>query len=262
MSFFSLFVLLVSVCDICICWWVSAVICRGPKTACILFFILHLLMCFLKSISGHPSIWVMSICLALASSVFSFCFETWMIVEHEKVCVGIMHSVLNGMLLEVPWSDIYLDNLQQGHRQDMLNDTLWLMFFFESTSLVGSQAFANMAVKDADRSFLTLPKSASFLAILSILYINKKWNGCEQLTSIGNYTKSLSSLILNGRNSMFKQENLLDYVVQFEIFSLMHANSFGCFHRAVIFSWCYYLIQIIQTLNCKVYAYFSVLSCC
>ncbi|XP_039121011.1 uncharacterized protein LOC120257643 [Dioscorea cayenensis subsp. rotundata] len=144
---------------------------KGPKTACILFFILHLLMCFLKSISGHPSIWVMSICLALASSVFSFCFETWMIVEHEK----------------------------QGHRQDMLNDTFWLMFFFESASLVGSQAFANMAVKDADRSFLTLPKSASFLAILSILYINKKWNGCEQLTSIGNYTKSLSSLILNDK---------------------------------------------------------------
>ncbi|KAJ0964090.1 hypothetical protein J5N97_029212 [Dioscorea zingiberensis] len=144
---------------------------KGPRKACILFFVLHILVCVLKCISRHPSIWVMSICLAVSTSAFSFCFETWMVIEHEK----------------------------QGHRQDMLSDTFWLMFFFESASLVGSQVLANIAVKDVHRSFLTLSIPASLLAILSILYIKKEWSGFEQMSSIENYTKSFSSHILNDK---------------------------------------------------------------
>lgn len=39
---------------------------------------------------AHPSILVASICLSLTSSIFSFSFETWMVVQHEKVCYDII----------------------------------------------------------------------------------------------------------------------------------------------------------------------------
>nr|CAD1827466.1 unnamed protein product [Ananas comosus var. bracteatus] len=88
----------------------------GPRNACMLYCVLHLLVGLLKTVRWLRSMWVESICLALASSVFHFCFETWMVTEHEK----------------------------HGHKQDLLNDTFWLMTFYESASLVGSQGVANI----------------------------------------------------------------------------------------------------------------------
>lgn len=63
------------------------VYCRGRKKVCLVFFILHLFVGIWKKISVHPGVWVANICLSLASSVFSYNFETWVVVEHEKVCV-------------------------------------------------------------------------------------------------------------------------------------------------------------------------------
>ncbi|XP_010940954.1 uncharacterized protein [Elaeis guineensis] len=143
----------------------------GPRKACLLFCILHLLLGVLKIISRHPSVWVASICLSLASSVFSFCFETWMVTEHEK----------------------------QGHRQDFLSDTFWLMTFFESASLVGSQGLANLLFKDFGKGFFPPSAPAALVAIISILYIQKEWNGCQQQSIIGTYRKSFSAHILNDR---------------------------------------------------------------
>lgn len=61
--------------------------CRGHKKACMIFCVLHFFVGMWKRITLHPSVWVASICLSLATSIFSFSFETWMVVEHEKVCV-------------------------------------------------------------------------------------------------------------------------------------------------------------------------------
>ncbi|CAD6266402.1 unnamed protein product [Miscanthus lutarioriparius] len=70
--------------------------------------------------------WINNFILAFASSVFSFCFETWLVLEHEK----------------------------QDQKQDLLFNTFWLMTFFESVSLIGSQEITNVFVSDDDSRFL------------------------------------------------------------------------------------------------------------
>lgn len=79
-----------SVCWLCNLSWVLFYIplsCRGPRKVCLLFCIFHLLAGIMKSLSRHPSIWITSLLLALSSSVFFYCFETWMVNEHEKVWI-------------------------------------------------------------------------------------------------------------------------------------------------------------------------------
>ncbi|XP_073011503.1 uncharacterized protein [Typha latifolia] len=146
----------------------------GARKACTLYCILHLLVGVLKSVSWLPNVWVASVCLAIASSIFSFCFETWMVTEHEK----------------------------QGHKQDMLGDTFWLMTFCESASLVGSQGLANLSVKDLRRGFSLPYASAALLAIIGVLYIRKEWkewSGCQHTSIIGSYRKSFSSHVLQDK---------------------------------------------------------------
>uniref|UniRef100_A0A0E0LQK4 Uncharacterized protein n=1 Tax=Oryza punctata TaxID=4537 RepID=A0A0E0LQK4_ORYPU len=56
----------------------------GPRQACILYWMLQLVVGALKSFSGLRCAWISNLILALASSMFYFCFETWFVVEHEK----------------------------------------------------------------------------------------------------------------------------------------------------------------------------------
>ncbi|KAL0450200.1 UNVERIFIED_CONTAM: hypothetical protein Slati_1576400 [Sesamum latifolium] len=56
----------------------------GHRTFCLLFFMLHLSVSLWKIVSGSPTIWLASICLSLASSIYYFSFETLMVVEHDK----------------------------------------------------------------------------------------------------------------------------------------------------------------------------------
>ena len=62
------------------------IICRGQKEVCVMFCIIHLVTAIWKRISVHPSLFVASIGLSVATSIFSFSFETWMVLQHEKVC--------------------------------------------------------------------------------------------------------------------------------------------------------------------------------
>lgn len=52
----------------------------------LIFCHLHLFVGAWKRLTAHPSLWLPSIFLSVASSIFSFSFETWMVLEHEKVC--------------------------------------------------------------------------------------------------------------------------------------------------------------------------------
>ena len=61
-------------------------VCRGQAKFCLIFCILHLFVGIWKRVTSHPSVLVASTCLSLTSSIFSFSFETWMVVQHEKVC--------------------------------------------------------------------------------------------------------------------------------------------------------------------------------
>ncbi|KAH9712237.1 Major facilitator superfamily domain-containing protein 5 [Citrus sinensis] len=120
----------------------------GQKKVCLIFFILHLFVGVWKSITAHPSVWVANICLSLASSIFSFNFETWVAIEHEK----------------------------QGQRQDILSDTFWLMTFFESASLIGGQVLANWLVGiDVKKGVVPSSTASVFLSILGIICVSRGW---------------------------------------------------------------------------------------
>ncbi|XP_010271985.1 PREDICTED: molybdate-anion transporter-like isoform X2 [Nelumbo nucifera] len=135
----------------------------GQKKVCLLFCILHLLIGIWKAVFTHPSFWMTSICLSLASSIFSFGFESWMVVEHDKV----------------------------GHRKDLLSDTFWLMAFYESVSLIGSQVLTNWLIDSNAEKRIIFPSTAVvFLAMMSIIYIVKLWKESPPLAAIEGYKVS------------------------------------------------------------------------
>ncbi|XP_062196830.1 uncharacterized protein LOC133899782 [Phragmites australis] len=134
----------------------------GPRRACICYWVLQLVVGAMKSFSALRCAWINNFVLALASSMFSFCFETWIVVEHEK----------------------------QDQKQDLLFDTFWLMTFFESVSLVGSQGITNLLVNDNDSGFLLPYAFAASLSIVGILYIRNASRTTQHASAIGSYQKS------------------------------------------------------------------------
>ncbi|XP_074301657.1 uncharacterized protein LOC141633070 isoform X2 [Silene latifolia] len=118
----------------------------GHKKFCLLFSILHLITGVWNTLAAHPAIWLASLCLSLASSIFSFSFEAWMVVEHDK----------------------------QGYRQDALNETFWLLSFSESASMIGSQVLANWAINHSPMASFVSPSIISvLLAVVNIAFIVK-----------------------------------------------------------------------------------------
>lgn len=120
----------------------------GQKKVCLIFCILHLFVGIWQRVFSHPSIWLASICLSLANSIFLFGFETWMVVEHDKL----------------------------GHRLDTLNDMFWLMTFSESASFIGSQVLANWLVDSNMEKYMVSPSTAAMLlALVSIISVTRGW---------------------------------------------------------------------------------------
>ncbi|GLU13472.1 hypothetical protein SLE2022_301080 [Rubroshorea leprosula] len=144
----------------------------GQEKFCLLFCILHLFVGILKRITAGPSIWIANICLSLATSIFSFSFETWVVVEHKRL----------------------------GHRQDALNDTFWLMTFFESASLIGSQVLANWMLGSNLEKGIAGPSSAViFLAIMGIIFVSGSWKGTSETPPFKDYRVSFYSYILDDK---------------------------------------------------------------
>ncbi|PUZ49872.1 hypothetical protein GQ55_6G013400 [Panicum hallii var. hallii] len=143
----------------------------GPRSACIFYWVLQLAVGALKSFSALRCGWINNFILALASSVFSFCFETWLVVEHEK----------------------------QDQKQDLLFDTFWLMTFFESVSLIGSQEITNVLVSNGDNGFLLPYAFAATLSIVGILYIRNASSTTQHASAIGSYQKSFFAHVLRDK---------------------------------------------------------------
>ncbi|KAJ8631583.1 hypothetical protein MRB53_024906 [Persea americana] len=144
----------------------------GHKKACLLFCILHLLVGVLKSVTKNPSNWILTSCLAIASSISSFSFETWMVAEHEKL----------------------------GHRKDLLNDTFWLMTFSESVSLLGSQVHSNLLVGSSAEKGIVLPfTAAAVLSVLCAIYISREWSGSSPASGFWVYRRDFSAHILHDK---------------------------------------------------------------
>ncbi|KAK1363745.1 molybdate-anion transporter-like [Heracleum sosnowskyi] len=141
----------------------------GHKRICLTFCILHLFVGVWKRITSHPNIWLASICLGLANSIFSFSFETWLVVEHDKL----------------------------GHRQDMLNDMFWLMAFLKSACFIGSQVIANWLVGNLFKQHVgSLSTATVLLAILSIISVTRGRKEPAKLAASKDYQTSFYSYVL------------------------------------------------------------------
>jgi len=91
---------------------------------------------------------------------------------------------------------------QQDQKQDLLFDTFWLMTFFESVSLVGSQEITNVFVSDDDSRFLLPYAFAATLSVVGILYIRNasstSQSTSQHASAIGSYQKSFFAHVLRG----------------------------------------------------------------
>uniref|UniRef100_A0A5B7AGD5 Putative molybdate-anion transporter-like isoform X1 n=1 Tax=Davidia involucrata TaxID=16924 RepID=A0A5B7AGD5_DAVIN len=144
----------------------------GQKKVCLIFCILHLFVGTWKRTISHPSIWLASTCLSLGSSIFSFSFETWMIVEHDKL----------------------------GHSQDSLNDMFWLMSFSESASFIGSQVLANWLVgSDVVKHIISPSTAAVLLAIITIIFVTQGWKEAPQTAAFKDYRISFYACIFGDK---------------------------------------------------------------
>ncbi|XWS33520.1 hypothetical protein CRYUN_Cryun22dG0090200 [Craigia yunnanensis] len=132
----------------------------GRKKICLVFYTLHLIIAIWKRITSSPSFWVANVYLSLATSIFSFSFETWAVVEHDK----------------------------QGHRQDILNETFWLMTFFESASLIGSQVIGNWLLgSNLEKGIASPSAPAISLAIAGIICMSRDYDGTPQTVTFKDY---------------------------------------------------------------------------
>ncbi|KAI4327378.1 hypothetical protein L6164_019847 [Bauhinia variegata] len=143
----------------------------GHKKTSLIFCVLHLFLGIWKRISENPSIFPTYICLSLASTIFSFSFESLMVTQNEK----------------------------QGHRLDSLNDTFWLMTFFESACLIASHMFANWLIgNNAERNTL-YPSTTAVLALICIAFLARGWKETPPTASFKDYIMSFYSYIFGDK---------------------------------------------------------------
>jgi len=87
---------------------------------------------------------------------------------------------------------------QKDQKQDLLFDTFWLMTFFESVSLIGSQEITNVMVSNDDSGFLLPYVFAATLSVVGILYIRNASSTTQHASAIGSYQKSFFAHVLRG----------------------------------------------------------------
>ncbi|KAK7309169.1 hypothetical protein RJT34_05691 [Clitoria ternatea] len=143
----------------------------GHKKVSLIFCILHFFVGLWKKISEQPSMFMTSICLSLANTIFSFSFESWMVTQHKK----------------------------QGHRLDSLNDTYWLMTFLESACFIASQMFANWLIgNNTDKT--TAPSSAIiFFATICFTFITRGWTETPGTASLKAYSLSFYAYVFGDK---------------------------------------------------------------
>ncbi|KAM3286130.1 hypothetical protein P3S67_024929 [Capsicum chacoense] len=144
----------------------------GQRKVSLLFCLLHLSVALWRTVTGYPSVWLASICLSLASMIFFFNFETWMVVEHDK--------------------------LEQ--RQDSVNDMFWLMTFVESSSFIGSQVVCNWLIGSHEKTSFLAPSSAVVIMAFSALaYVSRGWKEDPKSIILKDYQTKFHTYILGDK---------------------------------------------------------------
>ncbi|KAK8606884.1 hypothetical protein V6N13_052637 [Hibiscus sabdariffa] len=99
-------------------------------------------------------------------------FETWAVIEHDKM----------------------------GHRQEILNETFWLMIFFQSASLIGSQVIGNWMVGGNLEKEIGSPSvAAALLAMVGIICMSRDHDGTPKTMMFKDYRASFYAYILGDR---------------------------------------------------------------
>lgn len=144
----------------------------GQKRLFLLFYMLHLFVVIWRKVIANPSIWISSICLSLASSIFYFNFETLMVLELEK----------------------------QGLRRDALNDMFWLMSFYESASFIVSQVLGNWLIGGTEGSTVNLlPTASAILSLVALICASQRLKEFPRTTKFEDYKIKFHSYILMDR---------------------------------------------------------------
>jgi hypothetical protein len=144
----------------------------GQKKICLLYCVLHLIVGVWKRITMSPSAWFANVFLSLAGLVYSFGFETWLVVEHEK----------------------------QSQRNDSLNETFWLMTFLESASLIGGQVLANWLVGENVQDGIALSATASLLlSVVTIICIVQTAKEPLKTLPFRDYSTAFYAYVLGGK---------------------------------------------------------------
>ncbi|KAL2456894.1 Major facilitator superfamily protein [Forsythia ovata] len=109
----------------------------------------HLFVGIWKRITVDPAIWLASMCVSLTSSIFSFSFETWMVVENDKadgrnVSLGLIYPCFLGARMlgstGFPW--LFNGPLSIRMEADGRNVSLGLIYpCFLGARMLGSTGF-------------------------------------------------------------------------------------------------------------------------
>ncbi|KAB1214876.1 hypothetical protein CJ030_MR5G016626 [Morella rubra] len=116
-----------------------------------------------------------------------------------------LYSLASDILLKsvdrlVEFNNVIEVIVMQGHRQDSISDTFWLMTLFESASAVGSQVLANWLVGDnMEKNISSTSTAAILLAMMSIVCFNGGLTGTAQTSAIRGYRASFSVYILGDK---------------------------------------------------------------
>ncbi|MCD9560003.1 hypothetical protein HAX54_018388 [Datura stramonium] len=217
----------------------------GQRKVSLLFCLLHLLVAIWRRVTGHPSVWLASICLSLASTIFFFNFETWMVIEHDKL----------------------------EHGQDSVNDMFWLMTFVESASFIGSQVLGNWLIGGHEKTSLLAPSSAVvIMAFGALAYVSRGWKEDPKSIILKDYQTKFRTYILGDKKVWLLSWTQTTIHFSIAVFWITWAPTFVADGREVLlglvypcvlgakmlgstaFSWFFSVTLSLRTEDCLVYA--------
>lgn len=90
----------------------------------------------------------------------------------------------------------------------MLSETFWLMSFFESASLIGSQVLSNWLIgNNVDKNMASHSTAAIFLAIIALVCLLRGWTETPQKVALKEYRASFSKYVFGGKSCIcFKKK--------------------------------------------------------
>lgn len=83
----------------------------------------------------------------------------------------------------------------------MLSETFWLMSFFESACLIGSQVFSNWIIgNNAERSLASHSTAGIFLAVICLVCLTRGWKEIPHKVALKEYMASFRAYIVGGKS--------------------------------------------------------------